>query len=318
MSVEERSVGDLAQVIRDFINSPRKQNALIRDSAYWNMLCSSLDTIGDTELALDAYEQISEPTDPGALYLLVYGTLQALFLQQDAVTTLAESLQLDIEVDPLLNRIREIRNDAAGHPTKRGGGRGKSHSFISRATMRKSGFQLMTAYPDLTPTTFQSVDISKLIELQRRCLRKVLTNLAGELEREEREHMNQFKDQKLKDAFHPSLSYLLSKVCESTFGNAPPQLGLVNLEEAERMLQAFNDSLEERGLTGAYSGVAGTLEQLSYPLEQLKSYFKDPEASRLNDRDAYIFASFVIAQFEELQEMAGEIDAEYQGERSAP
>ena len=94
---------------------------------------------------------------PGSSYILAYGFLQALFLQQDAVRNLYEALQLPSEPDPLLAEIRELRNDAIGHPTKRGGGKGKgkSFSFISRPSISKSGFQLMTVTPNEWPPMFR-------------------------------------------------------------------------------------------------------------------------------------------------------------------
>ncbi len=63
-----------------------------------------------------------------------------MFVQQDAISHLAEALGIEYTPDPLLARIREIRNSSIGHPTKRKGG--VEFNFISRITMNKSGFQL--------------------------------------------------------------------------------------------------------------------------------------------------------------------------------
>lgn len=70
------SMPELEEQIRDFINSPRKQHILLQDHADWNKLCSSLDVVGDTELAIDAYmENINEPASDGQKYLILYGIL---------------------------------------------------------------------------------------------------------------------------------------------------------------------------------------------------------------------------------------------------
>lgn len=74
------TVGGLEQQIRGFINNPRKKYALLQDTAAWNMLCSCLDLIGDTELAIAVYDQAQHPESEGGKYLLVYGILQTLFL----------------------------------------------------------------------------------------------------------------------------------------------------------------------------------------------------------------------------------------------
>jgi len=62
---------DLQQQIRGFINNPRKQAGLLRDSAAWNKLCSALDVIGDTELAIDSYLTRQPMRDVGESYLIV-------------------------------------------------------------------------------------------------------------------------------------------------------------------------------------------------------------------------------------------------------
>jgi len=75
----------LEERIRRFINAPRKHLAIFRDRAEYHKLCSCLDVIGDTELAFRAHEAMPDTVPPGSSYILAYGFLQALFLQQDAV-----------------------------------------------------------------------------------------------------------------------------------------------------------------------------------------------------------------------------------------
>ena len=66
--------------IRDLVNKPRKQYLLLKDSAAWYMLCSSLDVIEDADLCLEAFlETDIDGFDAGNKYMYVYGTLQALF-----------------------------------------------------------------------------------------------------------------------------------------------------------------------------------------------------------------------------------------------
>ena len=95
-------ITELEQEIRELINAPRKHRAILEDSAEYHKLCSCLDVIGDTELAFRAHEEMSDDPRPGSSYLLVYGFLQALVLQQDAVRYLYEALGLPSEPDPVL------------------------------------------------------------------------------------------------------------------------------------------------------------------------------------------------------------------------
>jgi hypothetical protein len=40
--------------IRDFIFHPRRQDPRLQDKPLWTVLCSSLDILGDTELAIES------------------------------------------------------------------------------------------------------------------------------------------------------------------------------------------------------------------------------------------------------------------------
>ncbi|MGH9428047.1 MAG: hypothetical protein ACRD2L_17330 [Terriglobia bacterium] len=142
---------DLQQQIRGFINSPRKQSGLLRDSAGWNKLCSALDVIGDTELAIDAYLTRQPTSDVGESYLIVYGILQVLLTQQDAVKHLCESLSIKVAFPKALQRIREIRSNAVGHPMEGRENKASKSNFIQRVSLSERGFTLITVFSDDRP-----------------------------------------------------------------------------------------------------------------------------------------------------------------------
>ena len=131
-----KKISELESQIRDLINNPRKQYQLLQNSTSWNQLCSSLDVIGDTELAIDSYIDKQYPNDDGSKYLLVYGILQCLFLQQYAVKHMAEALGIEYVSDSLLKYIKDIRNKSVGHPTNKRNGKDQTSHFISRISLR--------------------------------------------------------------------------------------------------------------------------------------------------------------------------------------
>ena len=314
-TVHEETISELERQIRDFINQARRQHALLKDSGAWNQLCSSLDVIGDTELAFDAYDEAPDTDDAGATYILVYGVLQALVLQQDAVRHLAEALGLAYEPDPLLLEVREVRNASAGHPTKRHG-RARSH-FISRISMTKTGFQLLTVHPDHAPAEFKGVSLPALISTQRSQLRAVLKEVVASLQKEESEHRAMFKGEKLASAFPTTTDYYFGKIFESIHASHSPEYGRLHVQLFTEAVARFKSQLAERGVAGAYDSVEYHLGLVSYPLEELDLYFADPGKSRLNERDAYIFAKFTQDEFRILQKMAAEIDESYEDETDA-
>ena len=308
------NVSDLEQDIRDFINNPRKQHALLQDSAVWNMLCSCLDTIGDTELAIAAYQTWENPDSEGAAYLVVYGTLQALFIQQDAVENLCQALTIAYVRDPLLNGIRELRNDSAGHPTKRGGGMGRAYNFISRSSLTIGGFDLMTTYPDGSSPLFRHVSIPSLIGTQKDILQNVLTEVLQKLKKEEADHRAKYKDKRLQDVFPPTLGYYFQKISEAVHGSKPREFGAVHVQFVAQTIETFKEQLRERGILEIYDSVTYLLQLLEYPIGELSAYFDNSQLCSINDKGAHIFAFFVEKHIQELKAISKEIDETYESE----
>jgi hypothetical protein len=313
-----KTIAELEHEIRDFINNPRKQYGLFQRAAAWNMLCSCLDFIGDIELAIAAYDRVSEPEEDGAKYLFVYGILQTLFLQQDAVCNLCEALELDYRPDPTLEKIREIRNDSIGHPTKRGGGQGRAFNFVSRSSLSKSGFELMTRYPDRQPPRFQNINIPSLIEAQQGILEKVLTEVLEKLKEEEVDHRAMFKSERLQDSFPSVLHYYFEKLYESIHGSKPVEFGSMHVKLIAEAVESFKNQMDNRGILKVYDSVTYSLDLLEYPIEQLSLYFTDQRSSSLNNKSAYVFAFFVEKHIDDLKSIAEELDKKYESEPEKP
>jgi len=308
------TISELESEIRDIINNPRRQYVLLQNSAAWNMLCSYLDVIGDTELAFDASLRKRGVEDDVEKYLLVYGALQALFIQQDAVRNLTEALNISYTPDPLLEHIREIRNDSIGHPTKRGGGSGKAFNFIVRMSLSQHGFTLMTTYPDGREPLFWGVSIPDLINKQRATLTSALAEVVTKLKADEMEHRRKFKNERLQDIFPSTMGYYFEKISGACYGSEPAALGAGVVGLVLDCLEKFKVALEAQGALKAYDSVTYYLDLIEYPLTELKRHFENAPDSNLNGKSAYIFAFFAHKQIDTLQQIAREIDEEYASE----
>ncbi|EGQ8122595.1 hypothetical protein V9R51_003828 [Vibrio cholerae] len=306
-------VRKLESEIRDYINASRRQFQIMGNKANWNKLCSALDLVGDTQLAIEAYPNLCSTRSDGASYFVVYGILQTLLLQQDAAKHIADALGLkNIKRPNQLDEIRIIRNSAAGHPTSQKENGAYKSCFISRFSLSPVSFQMVTSFSNSSEPKFTTVSIPSLIQIQAKYIAELLEQVVDELKKQETEHRLMHKDNKLEDSFPQTLSYHLSKIYEATYTKQSFALGKVNLATVSQVLENFRDALESRSEWGVYDSVNFHYEQLKYPLEQLELYF-DGE-STLNEKDAYIFASFVEKQFDELIEMAKDIDKEYESE----
>ena len=307
-----QNISQLTSDIRDLIDDPRKKHLLLKDSIAWNMLCSSLDVIEDTDCCLETFLTTDiDHLDDGKKYMYVYGTLQALFVQQDAVKHLAESLKISYPLNQQLNEIRTIRNDSVGHPTKRGGSTERAFNFISRITISNQGFELGTTYADGRPDCSKDVNIPNLIAIQRSILIGVLDSIIKTLEQEEMEHRREFADKKLADAFLPNLNYHLQKILEEVGASGDAKLGGINVDRILKSIEQFKADLAERDILEAHENITYNLKLVDYPLQELKKYFCTPDETHINERDAYIFAYFVEQRTKGLFKIATELDEEY-------
>lgn len=101
----------------------------------------ALDTAEDAMLAISNYEGGDVDSDDGEKYLKLYGFLQAVFLQQDAIKELHE-LFVGKFAEPgkasNWRRIRELRNLTVGRPIEKGRRKEpRQRTFITRVSVTK-------------------------------------------------------------------------------------------------------------------------------------------------------------------------------------
>jgi hypothetical protein len=173
-------IRELEGRLRDAVNVPEVQDVLIQDRRRWNQLCSSMDVIGDTDSAVAAYLNSPPNQDVGHLYLLAYGLLQVLFVQQDAVKHAAEAVGLRYEFPEDLKAVREVRNNAIGHPTKRGGNNSESFGIV-QVSLSHQGFTLYSFNWE-QPDAFQPIRFQELIASQSNAVRQAIEQMIRHLQ----------------------------------------------------------------------------------------------------------------------------------------
>lgn len=303
------TVENLEDRIREFINSGRRQATLLKNLTTWNKLCSSLDIVGDTQLAIRSHSQLQDIKDEGASYLIIYGTLQAMLLQQDAVKHIGDALDIKVKRPKELENIRVIRNSSVGHPAHQTENNLSKSSFIVRTSISPNGFQLMIVYSGDREYEFQNISIPKLIKTQEQYIIEVLLKVINELERQEVEHRKKHRENKLVDSFPSTTNYHISKIFESTSNPNEFPLGSANIKMIESFLDNFKQELNKRSEWGIYDSINYHYELIEYPLKRLAAYFACSD--NMNERDAYIFTSFIADQVKKLEQIAQELDDEY-------
>jgi hypothetical protein len=302
-------VAELETQIRDIFNIPRRHKNTRADRAAFNQACSALDAIGDTELALQEFVENHSSFDTGLSYILAYGVLQAIFLQQDAIKHLTLSLGLPFSLPVELKEIRELRNDATGHPTNRSGGNEKgvkSFHHISRATLSVGGFQLMSTYSNSNSIDFKDVKFDSIITIQSEFSEQLLIGILDALRSDENMHRAKYMSNKLTDIFHASLPYIFSKVAEGIRSIEHRDFALSNFKSIMEKITTFEEELKERGEEDSIEYVK---EYIEYPAEKVLNYLEGDQ--NVDMRAAEIFIEYIERQVDIMKQIATEIDEKY-------
>ena len=311
------TLGEVSQWIRDYVNDPRHQQHLLSIRFSWYQLCSAMDVIDDIDMALEAYLTADFPNDTGEKYLRIYGVLQALFVQQDALRHLIDIIRpsVQVELSDVLKEVRDLRSASIGHPTefKRKGE--KSVHAISRITLGKDGFQMLS-FDEKNGTSFRNVPVRTLVEKQRTEATRILLEVVKQLQEEDRTHKEQFRETKLRASFGQTL-YAFEKVFEDLKGNSQRAMGGWGADHLQNSLDQFESLLKARGMNlETYDSIKYRYDEIRYPLSELRKFFASQESDISKRETAVVFADALQGHFSELMDIAKEIDEEYESARS--
>lgn len=275
-------------------------------------LGTSLYVLSDTQIAIESFREIDETDNTGFNYLVNFGILQILFLQQDAIRSIIESLDLDFELTEKLLEIREVRNDIAGHPTNRNNK--KSTHFIVQTSLKTKQFSVADHYRNALPE-FRFINTTKLVDEQQKEITILLERIVEALENERQKHKDEFKMTKLSDILHFNKFYKDLEEISRPLGDEPGynfQYGKSALETLQNRLENFKSELSKRDLLGNIDSIDHILSMIDHPLMEVREFYHDNESSRLNKKDIKIFLEFIRFSLQELYDIASEIDDDYE------
>lgn len=306
MTQATSTVRDLECQIRNIINKPRIQHSLLQDRRDWMQLCASLDVLGDTQLAIDTYSTTEATEEAGAAYLLVFGFYQACFLQQDATTHMAKVLQTALPANAGAQAVRERRNDIVGHPTERGRDSNRTSFAISRATLSRWSFDVITFCPVKRESAIQNVNVRQHFQMRQTGIENRLRAIVQQLQQRIREHATE----KLADIFPASWEYHCGKIFEGTQSHSDMAVAKANLNLICDYIEKLKVALTQRGEFAGNDLVCDLFTRLANPIERLIGFFSNN--SPLNSDDAYALAFFFRALIQELMETAHNLDISYE------
>jgi hypothetical protein len=303
---------DLSRWIRDYGHDARRLKHLLADRFAWHQLWTAMDIIDDVESALTAYLNNEFPANLGERYLRIYGVLQGLFIQQDALADLIKAIHpaKEIRLNDVLHDVRDARNASVGRPTqlKRKGAL-SAHGIVQNS-MSKEGFDLHS-FPPKDGKICQYVPVQELVEKQRAEAIRILSEVINDLREQEQEYRRKYRDTKLMQVFD-QVGYAFEKILEEVRQDSTPILSRWAVDHLQKSLDDFERLLKERGLDiDTYDSVEYLYNEIRHPLVELRKFLVGESCEVLSAKSAVVFTKALQVSFDELGQIAKEIDEEY-------
>ena len=222
-----------------------------------------MDCVEDTQLAIDYFVKSEFPEaegenfifNYGGQYIFIYGLLQALFLQQNALMDIAEVLNFGLKFEKNgtyseLYEIREIRNKVAGHPTKRKHREEwKSTHSIVRTSMTKESFEIRSKYKEQKESEFEEINTLKYISVQEEKVKEIINNLISQMKKLDKEIKMKFANDKMSDLFRdPQINnyfdWLIYYFAEENIGSISQ--AKIAIRNINKIYQNFKNKYVER------------------------------------------------------------------------
>jgi len=165
-------VAEAGSRIRDFVNdNDLYTRCFAANHDQWHLLCVAMDTLGDTALALQDFEARGFGSEVAGKYLRLYGTLQAVALQQTAIETLYRIFRNDpppSRPEPW-ETIREARHLTVAHPLDKRGelSEGKLRVMLSRPTISAETYTLLVFPEKTNPMRVEKIQLGMLYSLYK-------------------------------------------------------------------------------------------------------------------------------------------------------
>lgn len=303
-------INDAIRQIRDTVNRGVFLHNIERHGFQWDMVSASLDVLGDTQLAIEAFQERRGDIGGGVGhgYLEAYGLFQAMFLQQDALTNLAEGLNLArvrVRKNPDYSYVRNLRNTYFGHPTKRtSGGKVTFHGItrISVGTMSLQGW----TFPNFRT---ENIDVSQVLKRHESSTRATLKSIYEETLNKGKAYMSRFTEEvPISDHIY-EFEKLYTWALGSKNGAA---MAPASVEILDKELVTI-----ERGITARYhraDQVGDVIREISKARYCLRVLRKGLEASKADSKSNFYYEAHIDSlkqTYEGIVEVCKGINADF-------
>jgi len=299
---------DKVHELRDLINSSicYKQSAWdSKENDDWSKLWTAVDNLEDTQSAIGEYSLLEKFSR-----LSIYGLLQSMYVQQDAVTCLDEAIKIQVPNwkanYPDLYKIRCIRNETIGHPVS-----DKRQTYVSIS--HTSNVNILE-YGVWSGNGFQhkTINLKDIIITQHELLNKELEKIMVKINKDETQHKKQFKGKSLQKLLVSS-SYHTQKLWSFERSR---ELAKINFEELKSIYENFKEEVKRRFKIDKVDEQGVQVPGLILVIQHLEKIVPRIEKMILMDStvdqfDLDVYIESLDKAFNDLRKMAKEIDDDF-------
>lgn len=287
-----------------------------KNTGNWSKLWSSFDNIKDSLEVIKEYLNLKSGG-----YLAIYGVLQALIVQQDALQHIEESLGLLTKkffLDyPDLYNIRFVRSEIVGHPTQtmiKGRGSSYNEGTVTYTSISPGTGLRIVNYSVWSKNGYssKSVNILDIINKQAELLNGEIKGIMNKIKDNEEKHMKKFKKESLSDLLRTT-GYLIqklwpyerdryySKVCFESLTMIYKKYKL-DIKNRYKLKKIDNNALSIPGVVM----VVQKIDRLIPRIEKMIMF-----GQNVDELDLDVYVESLSHAFEDLRKMAVEIDEEF-------
>lgn len=318
-SEEKSTILEKLRRLRDLLNRSKQVAPSVwrgRDQGNWSKLWAAFDNLEDTQLAIEEFGK-------GATGRLgLYGLLQAIAVQQDAMMHVEKSLNL--EYTPLTTKadlIRKIRDETVGHPANtrrhnRGAYKDGAITYTSLSAYLGNTAVLEYMVWSAHDNEIKKVNLPEIIHDQSAFLETVIDKVYEQIEQVEAAHREKYRDDKMEPLFNQA-SYYIQKLFTFESSREYAQINfdfLVKQYETfkEKLKQRYGDDVFQGGIR--INGVTHEIEKTDELINRLRrTMLLEADVDRFQHD---IFVEALRASMEFLKGCAKEIDEEFAGDSS--
>jgi hypothetical protein len=285
-----------------------------RERAKWRMFYGATDALLDASTAAAGFGQAVRGA--AAIDLLIcYGFLQALYIQQDAVWTLtrAVGLKWHPNSDPIVKKIRDIRNRLTGHPAlagERDQPKRLSSAVISYSDIRPGGFSGYISYEDRGEPI--KIDVVMMLQDNEAQLIHQMKKIEVEMDKQERDFRSEHVKKPFSNNFGTGFGYLVEKLrCDLSDEGCLVQAQM-HVQMIREVLQRLHGDLDARGFS--FKSTSYDFEAVFMALDFMELIMR----KKVHTRSDQVKLSLITDGFEKhlsiLKSVVAEIDAKLKTE----